>query len=109
MLEGADFKEEEIVEPSIKSGEGVGIIEAPRGLLYHYFKIKDAKVVKSRVIVPTSQNQIKMEKDIGLIVERFLKSKDKKYIEWEIEKIIRAYDPCMSCAAHFLKVNWNEG
>jgi len=56
ILEGTDFKQEEIVEPDSREGEGVGIIEAPRGLLHHYVKIKNSKVVGSKVIVPTSHD-----------------------------------------------------
>jgi len=106
LLESNDFKKEKLVVPEKNSGEGVGVIEAPRGLLYHYVDIKNKKVVKAKVIVPSSQNQIKMEKDIGLLVESMLPKNGKKDIEWEIEKLIRAYDPCLSCAAHFLKVKW---
>jgi sulfhydrogenase subunit alpha len=106
LLESNDFKKEKPVVPEKNSGEGVGVIEAPRGLLYHYVDIKNSKIVKAKVIVPSSQNQIKMEKDIGLLVESMLPKSNKKDIEWEIEKLIRAYDPCLSCAAHFLKVKW---
>jgi coenzyme F420-reducing hydrogenase alpha subunit len=106
LLEKNEFKRENPVVPKKNSGEGVGVIEAPRGLLYHYFDIKNSKIVKAKVIVPSSQNQIKMDKDIASLVESLLPKKNKKDIEWEIEKLIRAYDPCMSCAAHFLKVKW---
>ena len=106
LLQTNEFKQENPSTGQKKNGEGVGVIEAPRGLLYHYVNVKNAKIMKAKVIVPTSQNQIKMEKDIGLLVESLLPKKSKKDIEWEIEKLIRAYDPCMSCAAHFLKVKW---
>ncbi|MFH0711379.1 MAG: nickel-dependent hydrogenase large subunit [Candidatus Aenigmatarchaeota archaeon] len=106
ILEKHHFKKEDPATPQKNSGEGVGVIEAPRGLLYHYVDIKDGKVKKAKIIVPSSQNQIKMEKDIGMLVESMLPKNGKKNIEWEIEKLIRAYDPCMSCAAHFLKVKW---
>lgn len=106
LLENNEFKKEAPVAPEKNTGQGVGIVEAPRGLLYHYFDIKNGKIFKSKVIVPSSQNQIKMDKDIVLLVESMLPKKSKKEIEWEIEKLIRAYDPCMSCAAHFLKVKW---
>jgi sulfhydrogenase subunit alpha len=106
LLESSEFKNEKPILPERKSGVGVGVVEAPRGLLYHYVDIKNGKVLKAKVIVPSSQNQIKMEKDIGLLVESMLPKNGKKDIEWEIEKLIRAYDPCLSCAAHFLKVKW---
>jgi coenzyme F420-reducing hydrogenase alpha subunit len=105
-LESQDFKKEDVAKVEKNNGEGVGIVEAPRGVLYHYVKIKSGNVIKSKVIVPTSQNQIKMEQDIGLMVEALLGKKTKEEIIWDIEQLIRAYDPCMSCATHFLKVKW---
>jgi len=47
-----------------------------------------------------------MEEDITRLVEDLLPAKSKEEIQFEIEKLIRAYDPCISCAAHFLKVKW---
>lgn len=94
-----------------KAGEGVGVIEAPRGTLYHYLKLDDAGVVqKAEVVVPTAQNQINIENDIKALVQEYLdkdgEDLDQDYVRFEIEKLIRAYDPCMSCATHFLKLNW---
>jgi coenzyme F420-reducing hydrogenase alpha subunit len=88
---------------------GIGVIEAPRGTLYHKIVIgTDGKVKEGEVVVPTGQNQINIERDIGVLVQgsidKGVESKDQ--IGFEIEKLIRAYDPCMSCASHFLKVDW---
>ena len=58
-----------------------------------------------RIIVPTQQNQIGMEKSVVKVVEANI-GKSKAEIEYEIEKLIRAYDPCMSCASHFLRIKW---
>lgn len=89
---------------------GVGVIEAPRGTLYHKVELGSNGIVKGgEVIVPTGQNQINIEEDIGRLVEELLPIKSKEEIVFEIEKLIRAYDPCLSCAAHFLKVKWQEG
>ena len=63
------------------------------------------KVKYGNIIVPTQQNQIGMEKSMIQMVQENM-DKDRKQIEYEIEKLIRAYDPCMSCASHFLKINW---
>jgi sulfhydrogenase subunit alpha len=89
---------------------GVGVIEAPRGTLFHQFFINENGLIeKAEIIVPTGQNQIVMEKGISQIVERLLKENaSKEKIINEVEKFIRAFDPCMSCAAHFLKVKWKE-
>jgi sulfhydrogenase subunit alpha len=87
---------------------GVGLIEAPRGTLYYKLEINaDGTVKHADIVVPTGQNQVIMEKGIYELVQRLVNTdtpKDKIIIE--IEKFIRAFDPCMSCAAHFLKVKW---
>lgn len=108
ILESTDFKPETPVRPAKVTGQGIGVVEAPRGLLYHYIDIKDSKIQKSKVIVPTSQNQIKMEKELGMLTENLLSNHTKVQITYELEQLIRAYDPCMSCASHFLKVNWDK-
>ena len=87
---------------------GVGLIEAPRGTLYYRLDINaDGTVKHGDIVVPTGQNQIVMERGIYELVERLLTvDTPKDQIVYEIEKFIRAFDPCMSCAAHFLKVKW---
>jgi len=106
LLESTEFKEEHNEPVTIKAGEGIGLLEAPRGTLYYMLSIdKIGKVKYGRIIVPTQQNQIGMEKSIVQLIEDNL-NKSKKQLEFEIEKLIRAYDPCMSCASHFLRINW---
>ena len=107
LLEESDFKSEPPPKITLKGeGRGVGVIEAPRGTLYHHLDIdKDSKVTFANFVIPTAQNQIKMENDIRLLLPRIL-NKTKHEIHHELEKVIRAYDPCMSCASHFLKLKW---
>lgn len=106
ILESNDFKEERNEPVVLKEGEGVGLLEAPRGILYYMLSIdKTGKVKYGNIIVPTQQNQIGMEKSVVQVVEQNI-GKEKKQIEYEIERLIRAYDPCMSCASHFLKIDW---
>ncbi len=98
--------QEPAVTLPLKETVGVGIIEAPRGSLFHRVEMTaDGKVKKSKVIVPTGQNQIGIEGAIRDYVSKNI-DKPKEELTWEIQKIIRAYDPCMSCATHFLKVRW---
>jgi len=94
---------------------GIGVIEAPRGTLYHKVVLGEGgKVASGEVVVPTGQNQINIERDVGVLVQNLIDKPEyadgseeiKNKIAFEIEKLIRAYDPCMSCAAHFLKVEW---
>lgn len=107
ILTNTAFAPEPIVKKPNREAVGVGVIEAPRGTLYHKVSVGPDGIVKEgEVVVPTGQNQINIELDIGRLVEELLPDTPKEKIEFEIEKLIRAYDPCMSCAAHFLKVKW---
>ena len=92
-----------------RKSTGVGVMEAPRGTLYYRLDFDDKGVVTFvDLVIPTAQNVVNMERTIGAYVESLLKKgKDKKEITFEIEKMIRAYDPCMSCAAHFLSIDWS--
>jgi coenzyme F420-reducing hydrogenase alpha subunit len=91
-----------------KKSTGVGVIEAPRGTLYYRLDFDRKGVVTfADLCIPTQQNSIHMEKSIARYVEKLLgESRSKKEISFEVEKMIRAYDPCMSCAAHFLVLDW---
>jgi sulfhydrogenase subunit alpha len=109
LLESNDFKQENSPQVVIRPGIGVGLLEAPRGTLYYMVDIDETgKVREGKIITPTQQNQISMEKAIGELVGQRIGEKDKKEIEHEVEELVRAYDPCMSCASHFLRINWRE-
>ncbi len=106
VLESTDFRKEPVPRLEPKAGGGVGVVEAPRGLLYYFLELdKTGSVVYGNLVIPSAQNQINMEKDIGEFLPTLL-DRPKEEISHELEKLIRAYDPCMSCATHFLKVNW---
>lgn len=92
----------------IKQGQGVCAVEAPRGTLYHEYKInREGKIIYCNIITPTCQNLNMIESDITLLVNQLLKeNKTKEEIIKELEKLIRSYDPCFSCSTHFLEVNW---
>lgn len=113
ILQSTQFKSESPIKPQKKSGQGFGVIEAPRGLLYHHLTIENLIVKDAEILVPTGQNQLNIEQDIKLLVESQLKKSEdlnsnfKKQLEHQIEVLIRAYDPCMSCAAHFLNIHWH--
>ena len=107
ILKTYAFKPEEVIKKPAREAIGIGVVEAPRGTLYHMYRVgSDGVVRQGEVIVPTGQNQINIEEDIFTLVQNLLPSMEKDQIQFEIEKLIRAYDPCMSCAAHFLKVKW---
>ncbi len=108
LLERCEFRQENMKAIVPKEAEGVGVVEAPRGTLYYHAKTdKTGNVTYANLIIPTAQNQVLMEKAIGRLVEKCLsEGKKQKAITREIETLIRAFDPCMSCATHFLKVRW---
>lgn len=107
ILSSHEFVAEPVISKPPREAVGIGVVEAPRGTLYHKVELgSDGIVKRGEVIVPTGQNQINMEEDIVRLVEDLLPAKSKEEIQFEIEKLIRAYDPCISCAAHFLKVKW---
>ena len=103
-----NIKQEIPVQVKLKKSTGVGVVEAPRGTLYYHFDLNSqGKITYANLCIPTQQNIIHLEKDIAKYVEQLLnQKKSKNEISFEIEKMIRAYDPCMSCATHFLKINW---
>lgn len=107
LLENADFTEEKPVKPEVLSGEGVGVIEAPRGTLYYWLAIDDGKIRYLNLVIPTAQNLVNMREDIRQMVNEKIDDGEEA-IRKEAEKIIRAYDPCMSCASHFLKIKIKE-
>jgi len=108
LIETSEFKVDPRPPITHKQATGVGVIEAPRGTLYYMLSLKpDGTIGYGNLVIPSGQNQIMMGLDIKHLVEPIL-DKERPFVEHEIEKLIRAYDPCMSCAAHFLKVKWDE-
>lgn len=106
ILESLKIKPEKPQPPERKKGLGIAVIEAPRGILFYKLQVNEqGKIDHGQIVVPTGQNQIGIEKSIYEFLEANI-SLDRNEQVHEIEKIIRAYDPCMSCASHFLKVNW---
>lgn len=108
ILKNIELKDEKPIRQPPKAGRGVGVVEAPRGILYHMAEIDDkGMIVDYDVIVPTAQNQINIENDLKKYFNENL-DKPKDELKLDAEKIIRAYDPCMSCATNFLKIEWIE-
>jgi len=97
---------EEPVEIKPRKSRGIGIGEAPRGILIHDYEINEKGLItKANIITPTSQNLLNMQEDIRAYLPSLLKLGEKNIV-FEIEKLIRSYDPCFSCSSHFLKVKW---
>jgi hypothetical protein len=82
----------------------VSAVEAPRGVLYHCYELDDeGRVAKADIITPTAQNTANIEKYIRISAERLLSMGDER-LEESLELLVRAYDPCISCSAHLIKV-----
>ncbi len=93
------------VEGPLRAGTGHGITEAPRGICYHRYEIaEDGAILAATIVPPTSQNQRQIELDLVGTVERF-HDLDDEALQWRCEQAIRNYDPCISCATHFLKLD----
>ncbi len=100
---------EEPVKPAEGAeGDGVGAVEVPRGILYHNYKIdKDGIIREVNCIIPTGQNLANIENDMKTFLPLML-DKSKEEITLLMEMLVRAYDPCISCSAHFLEVEFLE-
>ena len=84
---------------------GCGVSEAPRGILWHRYQIDAAGAIRdARIVPPTSQNQRAIEEDLRGFVAGHLDLADDD-LQWQCEQAIRNYDPCISCATHFLKLD----
>ena len=83
---------------------GFGCTEAPRGILYHRYRIDDNGVIlDAKIVPPTSQNQKTIENDLWQFIPQHLKLPNDQ-LTLQCEQAIRNYDPCISCATHFLKL-----
>jgi coenzyme F420-reducing hydrogenase alpha subunit len=90
------------IEPC--SGTGYGCTEAPRGILYHRYRIdSNGIILDAKIVPPTSQNQKMIESDLYHFVSKNI-NLDRDKLIWKCEQVIRNYDPCISCATHFLKL-----
>ncbi len=103
LVDEIRMADDKVKGPERKTGSGVGIVEAPRGLLIHYNKLLNGKVDYADYIIPTTQNLDDMEKYMRLAAENLLKRKEQN-LELPLEMIMRAYDPCISCSVHMVRV-----
>jgi coenzyme F420-reducing hydrogenase alpha subunit len=96
------------VPVQLRSGEACHITEAPRGMLYHRYQLDDeGQVEDAHIWAPTSQNLRRMEDDLRAFVPTVLELPLAE-ATWQCEQLVRNYDPCISCATHFLRLNIEE-
>lgn len=90
----------------VRAGKGVGAVEVPRGTLYHYYEVdENGTIINADCVIPTSQNTGNIESDMRKFVPEIL-DKSEEEITLALEMLVRAYDPCISCSAHFLEVSF---
>ncbi len=95
------------VEP--RAASGYGCTEAPRGILYHRYRMDASGILQdAKIVPPTSQNQKRIEADLKSFVAAHLDLPDDR-LTWQCEQAIRNYDPCISCATHFLALDMDRG
>jgi len=86
-----------------KAGMAYGCSEAPRGMLWHCYQVNEQGIIQqARIVPPTSQNQARMEQDLRQSIAELGLDKPEQQIRLHAEQVIRNYDPCISCATHFL-------
>ena len=89
---------------TVRSGTGTACTEAPRGILYHRYRVDDEGIVReAKIVPPTSQNQGRIEQDLRQFMPSVLNLSNED-ASLACERVIRCYDPCISCATHFLRL-----
>jgi sulfhydrogenase subunit alpha len=91
-----------------RAGKGIGAIEAPRGTLFHEYELDDeGKVISANVVTPTAQNLANIERDLRSSGERLQRAGACTDLELKrsFEMVARAYDPCISCSVHLVRID----
>ena len=105
LLNDPDLQKDDLVIKGTKCNEGVGLIEAPRGTLFHHYRINDQdQITMANLIVSTTHNNEPMNRAVNKVAVDYMNGQ-KEITEGmmnAVEVAIRAYDPCLSCATHAL-------
>lgn len=102
LLHDSDLQGDDLVTTGERREEGIGLVEAPRGTLFHHFKVnKDDQIVMANLIVSTTNNNEPMNRAVQGVAKDYLSGNEiTEGLLNHIEVAIRAYDPCLSCATH---------
>ncbi|MBX7152146.1 Ni/Fe hydrogenase subunit alpha [bacterium] len=104
LIESYEPPEPSMIAITPKAGRGQGCTEAPRGICWHRYTLDDKGLIQdAKIVPPTSQNQKQIEKDLHQYVSQYIHL-PKDQLTWQCEQAVRNYDPCISCATHFLKL-----
>lgn len=105
LLNDPDLMEGELVTKGTKAYKGIGLLEAPRGTLFHHYEInEDDQITKANLIVSTTNNNEPMNQSVNSVAHSWMDGKLEitEPMMNAVEVAIRAYDPCLSCATHAL-------
>jgi NAD-reducing hydrogenase large subunit len=104
LLHDSDLQGKDLVVKGKRRGEGVGLVEAPRGTLFHHYRVdENDQVTMANLIVSTTNNNEPMNRAVRGVADEFISGRQiKEGLLNRVEVIIRAYDPCLSCATHAL-------
>jgi NAD-reducing hydrogenase large subunit len=102
LLNDPDLQGEDLVSKGERRNEGIGIIEAPRGTLFHHYQVADDDTItRANLIVSTTSNNQPMNEAVRRVAEDHIEGKEvTEPVLNLVEVAIRAYDPCLSCATH---------
>ncbi|MBI3647810.1 MAG: Ni/Fe hydrogenase subunit alpha [Actinobacteria bacterium] len=104
LIRGYEPPEPPCAEVSPRPGRAMWVTEAPRGILYHRYDVAgDGTIVEAKIVPPTAQNLRHMEADLRTFVPGVLDRSDEE-LQRLCEMVVRNYDPCISCATHFLRL-----
>ena len=104
IIDGYEMPDRPMLEVQPRAAIGYGCTEAPRGILYHRYRIDEEGIIlDAKIVPPTSQNQKTIEGDLWRFVPPRIDLPNDK-LTWQCEQAIRNYDPCISCATHFLNL-----
>jgi coenzyme F420-reducing hydrogenase alpha subunit len=97
--------EPSMAQVTVKAGRAMWVTEAPRGTLYHRYDVaEDGTILEAKIVPPTSQNLRHMEEDLRAFLPAVLDLPDDELTRL-CEMVVRNYDPCISCATHFLSLD----
>jgi sulfhydrogenase subunit alpha len=100
------LEEEPRFEFQGRGGEGVGSCDVPRGILFHNYVIDDEGLIQeANCIIPTNQNHANIQADMEVLVPEIV-DRPEEEVTLKLEMLVRAYDPCISCSTHLLKVKF---
>ena len=92
------------IEAPPRAGVGYAATEAPRGMLYHRYRLDaDGTIADAKIVPPTSQNQSTIEEDLRTLIVPWL-DLPRDALQQRCEQTVRNYDPCISCSTHFLRL-----